>query len=227
MILLSNNLTQHIHSPTHIAGNTLDLVISNTNLTNSHSIKNLFSDHNLVHFHISSPKIILPSITIQFRQFNKIDTHQFISLYTNHYIKTETSNFTSKLELSLSKTIDQLAPTKTKTVILRHNCRWFSNDLSLSKRCLRLLENHWRKDKTVKNHTAFISQRRSYRKLLSETKKAFYHLEIKLASNNPKKLLQFLISYLEQELHVHFPMTHIQHSQPTLTTFFMIKFTSS
>ena len=111
MILSSNNLTQHIHSPTHIAGNTLDLVISNTNLTNSHSIKKI-SDHSIVHFHINSPTIIRSSHTIQFRQLNKIDIHQFIYMYTKHYIKT--SNLTSKLELSLSKTIDQFALPKQK-----------------------------------------------------------------------------------------------------------------
>ena len=65
-------------------------------------------------------------------------------MYTNYYNKTETSNLTSKLELSHSKIIDQLAPTKT-TVIPRYNGIWFSNHLS--KRCFRLLEKHWRKDK--------------------------------------------------------------------------------
>ena len=84
-------------------------------------------------------------------------------MYTKHYIKT--SNLTSKLELSLSKTIDQFALPKQKLSSSDTTAEGSVTICLSQKRCLGLLENHCRKDKTVINHTAFISQRRTYRKL--------------------------------------------------------------
>ena len=74
ILIDSFNFVQHITYPTHIAGNIIDLIISHahSNLTNSHSIKNLFSDHNLVFFHISSPRPTRPIINTKYRKYNNI-----------------------------------------------------------------------------------------------------------------------------------------------------------
>ena len=66
----SFNFFQNITSPIHITGNTVNLIISHahSNLTNSHSIKNLFADHHLVFFHIISPRPTRPIINIKYRK---------------------------------------------------------------------------------------------------------------------------------------------------------------
>ena len=111
----SFNFVQHITSPTHIEGNTLDLIISHvhSNFTNSHSINNLFSDHHLVFFHISSPRPTRPIIKIKYRKYNNIDTDTFITEFSKQFNNTHFSNPVSKV---LSKTLDELAPIKYKFI---------------------------------------------------------------------------------------------------------------
>jgi len=84
----SKGFMQHISSPTHIAGGTLDLVLTLGSVTDSIAVKNIeieadtatTSDHYLVHFEVpvklTKSKEVL-SETKEFRELQKIDINLF------------------------------------------------------------------------------------------------------------------------------------------------------
>ena len=115
-----------------MAGNTLDLIISHAhyNLTNSHSIKNLFSYHHLVFFNISSPRPTRPIINIKYRKYNNIDTNTFITEFSKQINNTHLSKSVYKLETALSKTLDELATIKYEYITKRPICKWFNSEFS-------------------------------------------------------------------------------------------------
>ena len=88
---------------------------------------------------------------------------------------TQFSNSVSKLETSLLRTLDELAPIKYKYITQRLNCKWLNSELSSSKRKLRLYENYWRKSKSLNNYNIFIKQRSLYRTLLKKPTKSYYN----------------------------------------------------
>ena len=52
------------------------------------------------------------------------------------------------LHNSLNHTLNIYAPVLNKTTILRPNTSWYTIDLYRQKRCLRMLESKWKKEKS-------------------------------------------------------------------------------
>ena len=69
--VFQHNLTQFVNQPTHIKGNILDLVFTNSdelihNLHVSSPCHSLFSDHSIISFHLQTAKLVLPSVKPRF-----------------------------------------------------------------------------------------------------------------------------------------------------------------
>ena len=136
-LLTSFNLVQHVTSPTHVHGNTLDLIISpKTNkIVTGHSIGPLFSDHFLIFLTISHPKPTRPLTTRISRKLHSLPIPYFISDIPS--LPTSTS---AEPHTSLSSTLDKYAPLFTKTSIIRSNSFWYTISLLKQKRILRKAE---------------------------------------------------------------------------------------
>ena len=82
-LLTSFNLIQPVTSPTHVHGNTLDLIISpKTNkIVTDHSIGPLFYDHFLIFLTLSHPKPTRPLTTRISRKLHSIPISPFLILY--------------------------------------------------------------------------------------------------------------------------------------------------
>ena len=143
--IMLNHSRCHIHLPTHIAGNNLDLVITDTNHNKLTPFTRLFSDHRLVHFYTNSPKIIRPIHSIKFRKYDNLTSKSFIEILSSIYNNTKDYNINSKLELFPSETIEQLDPINSKNITIINMCRRFNDELSTSKRFLRSFEKISRK----------------------------------------------------------------------------------
>ena len=112
-----SNLTLHNTYPTHEAGNTLDLIISqyDTNIIESYSKRPLFSDYYTIFITINSPKP--PRIYIK-KSVRKCDiTYQY---KFTHDLKLLPLNYANKLKLALSNTLHFHDPLITKHSILRN-----------------------------------------------------------------------------------------------------------
>ena len=123
---ISFNLVQHVTFPTHVHGNTLDLIISpKTNkIVTDHSIGPLFSDHFLIFLTLGHPKPTRPHTTRISRKLHSLPIPDFISDLSS--LPTSTS---AELNTSLSSTLDKYAPLFTKTSIISPDSSWYTISL--------------------------------------------------------------------------------------------------
>ena len=84
-LLYEHFLTQHVSFPTHIHGNTLDLIITPSDYTTLSNIHRdlLISDHYAICFTLAFP---IPHIPIQFTKYRNISSINYLSF--SNYILT-------------------------------------------------------------------------------------------------------------------------------------------
>ena len=123
------NFVQHADVPTHVGGNTLDLVISKSDLnvhaiTTDHSVN---SDHYAVLFSVSTKSPGVPKQTIVYRKWKSIninnlskDLESSLSNVVCDNVETAVKNYNS----ITSSVIDKHAPEKTCIVTVRPEARW-------------------------------------------------------------------------------------------------------
>ena len=109
--LTSFDLVQHVTSPTHVHGNTLDHIFSpKTNkIVTDHSIGTLYSDHFLIFLILSHPKPTRPLTTRISCKFHNLPIPAIICDLSS--LPTSTS---AELHTSLSSTLDKYAPYSLK-----------------------------------------------------------------------------------------------------------------
>ena len=135
----------------------------------------------------------------------------------------------------ITKTMDKHAPLITKTITKRNNTKWFSPQLSTTKRKLRAAEKIWRKSKSNDDLLLFKQQSTIYIRIIKSAKKEYYIDTIKAAGDNIKTLFEISYSLLGrattrilpdiplQSMHIHFDtyfnnkITNIINSLPYLT----------
>jgi hypothetical protein len=80
-IMSTFNMSQHVNDPTHSSGHTLDWVIScsDDDIQSSVDVSVPLSDHHCIHAILNLKKPPLPTKTITFRQYKKIDKEKFLA----------------------------------------------------------------------------------------------------------------------------------------------------
>ena len=130
-LLSSMDLQQHVVFPTRISGNTLDLLIIRT--LDSNIIKEIqpdifFSDHCFVLFSINMSRQKL-----SFRKIKAIDTTIFMAdLSASRLCKDPPSDLEKLVDCyntTLVDLLDRHAPLKTKTVTVRPQVSWYSEEI--------------------------------------------------------------------------------------------------
>ena len=76
---------------------------------------------------------------------------------------------------SLLYTLDIHAPVLNKTTILRHNTSWYTIDITRQKRCLRMIESKWTKEKSSSSLTIYTNLINKHSIDLINTKSMFMH----------------------------------------------------
>ena len=98
----------------------------------------------------------------------------------------------------ITKTMDKYAPLITKTITKCNNTKWFSPQLSTTKRKLRAAEKIWRKSKSNDDLLLFKQQSTIYRHMIIRAKQDNIDM-IKAAGNNTKKLFEISYSLLGRD----------------------------
>ena len=210
-VLSMFNLTQHVKGPTHVAGNTLDLVITRQNcqIVQSCITDELISDHCsiLVNLNLSSPGKMHKRIkfrktrNIKFDKF-KIDVKHFFShklenlkLDTNN--KTLLDNLISIYEGS-NEVLDKHAPEKAKTIILRKPTPWNLEDIKPFKAAKRKAEKKWRKTRLVSDLETFKDRRNELNNHLKDLKRKDLAKKINDNRGNSKALFKIVNNVLHR-----------------------------
>ena len=151
-VLQTYALHQHVSVPTHVYGHWLDLFITRSTCIN---IKTIFptdglSDHQCVTIDLwlqvgsRSRKNI-----ITFRPINKINIKTLHDDLANSDLlikpKSTLCELVNQYNETLSKLLDKHAPKQTKSVQVRPQSPWMSNEIIIAKCRLRYLERIWRR----------------------------------------------------------------------------------
>ena len=122
MIALCFN--QHVSFPTHRAGNTLDLVFTET--CNSIEVKSctpgpILSDHTTVVIVVTKSTQYIQSKLIKYRKLRDININQLYNdLEVSDIINGPIDDMVDELESKLLQALDKHAPEITKTATVRH-----------------------------------------------------------------------------------------------------------
>ena len=193
-LLSSIGLHQHIDFPTHTSGNTLGLLISRT--LNSNLIQDVrpgtyFSDHCLALFTINISVPQLSRKKVSFRKTKAIDITAFMEDLSASRLCQDPPSEPVKLvdcyNTTLAGLLDRHAPLKTKTVTVRPQVPWYSEE---SKRARRRAERKWRTTRSVADLVSFKRHKNHVTHLLKEAKSAFLTDFISQNCDNQGKLFR-------------------------------------
>lgn len=194
-LLLSMDLVQHVHQPTHMKGHTLDLVISRCSdqlVKDVVADPDMPSDHSAIIFHVSIKKPPLVKKTITTRLLKKLNLVAFRDdLYTSVCnIDMSSTSLSSTYDEIFHSILDAHAPVKSKTLTIRPSTPWYTDQLHQLKVEKRKLERNWKRTGLEVHRQIFGSACKNYYSLLNKAKVDYY--SAKIGDSDQRSLFQFL-----------------------------------
>ena len=231
-ILDSRNLKQWINVPTHVAGNTLDWVISHVNadtFINLVDVKDhVISDHFLVSIYTELNKPKFQKKYIECRNIKGIDTRKFKEDLLNsellYHPPDDLNDLTNLYNKTISELIDKHAPLKRKLVVERDSCDYFDENLKEAKRLRRGSESNYREFGSFENKLSYRFYNNKYTDLLRETRSKHIQNELDSVAKDPRKTYNIVNSLLGKETSTPvLPNLDEQTAAQTLSSYFVDK----
>ena len=202
--LESCNVNQHIHKPTHLHGDTLDLILTpdDSSAVSNVRVCDFISDHALV---LSLLDFTNPSVprskTVTFHRFHKIKMDSFRSYLANcSFIKCPGYIASVPYEQytnDLSDLLDKHTPEVSRTFI-KGPAKWLSDSYLLSKAVRHQFQRTWRKDKSPQSVARLRKQIARCNSLVNKDKSNYYRNLVNENAQDSKKLWQLLCSALQK-----------------------------
>ena len=208
-MLDSVGLQQHIEGPTHFRGHTLDLLISrksDNKVLQTSVVNGLPSDHDAI---MGALEFVRPGPsrkTVVFRKLRKIDIEQFKKDITSSLVpdgNKGTSALVDQFNRVLQELLEKHAPLKTKTITLRPQVPWFTDEMREEKRKKRRLERKMKKSGLEVDKQLFKEQCKIYHQALERSKCEYHQNE--LASCDTKQLFRFVNKLCSSDTSVALP----------------------
>lgn len=184
-LLAATDLIQHVNVPTHDAGHTLDLLISDnsddflSSVTTNHDLP---SDHAAVKCLINVIRPPAQRSTFRTRKIRSIDLPSFKLDILDSPLLTNPSDKLDSLVLQYDSTLqgllDHHAPEVERSVILRPHAPWYSDTLRDAKQEKRRLERKWQKSGLTVHKDLYRQQCATYRNLLNSAKSNYHCCQI-------------------------------------------------
>lgn len=205
-LLDSFDLINHIHSPTHISNNTLDLLISrhNSNIISDCSVFDpLLSDHYVVKTSLNfiSP-VRPPYITKQFRKISTIDHCKFSAdilasaLYTTS--PTNLHDYMILFKSTLLQILNKHAPQKVIKVSSKQSKPFITPEIKQEKAKRSRLETKYRKTRALIDLVNYKNQAKIVSQLITNSRRAYFRNLINNSASNPHKLWSALNGFLNR-----------------------------
>ena len=190
-------LQNYVNFETHIRGNTLDLVIGETNssvrITECEQGE-LLSDHHSINFQISVPKDKIWRRTITNRNYKSFDKEKFVTEVLdlhNRNLKNVT-DLANNLEVALKEGLNKNAPETTKTITVRPVNPWFNDELKEQKRRVRNREKIWRKYREIHQFQAFKNEQKTYKNMIIQLRRSALSSKVAEMKGDSKKLFKLV-----------------------------------
>ena len=204
-LLDSCNISQHVDKPTHIHGHTLDVIMSRDadNIIQQVQVGDMISDHHLLLCNIHHPKPHLEQKVITTRKLRSIDLPSFRQDIAKKLAVNEEDSTVSDLlalyENHLTTVLENHAPAKEKSVIVRPQQPWFSDELHQAKSEKRKAERLWRRTGLTVHKEIFKAEKTRYNTLLTDSKCAHYNSRITECGQDSKALSQIMNELLYRQ----------------------------
>ena len=210
----SRGFTQHIDKATHIAGGTLDLVLTRNNITDNLPITKLevetttgtTSDHFLVSFEIPVSGTALTetkSEIKEFRELSKIDIDSFKSDILSSPLNSP-ELFTSlddTVELynsTLTTLLDKHAPVVTRK-FKTNDTPWWNIKCQDARTKRRKHQRAYAKNKTPETTTAYNEACVDASIIIDRERNKFYHKKLDSHAGNPRETYKVINNLLDKE----------------------------
>jgi hypothetical protein len=190
--LTALGLKQHVDFPTHIEGQSLDLVI--TELANGIELLScepgsFLSDHCVVKCVTKIKKENIVSKSVSFRDFKNMDNEGFAKDLREMSITYDTvDEYVNQFENNIEKLLNTHAPIKEKVQIYRTPKPWFSESIVTLKRVMRRAERLWRLHRQSRDYEIFKCARFKYHSALINEKCRTLSGRVLEAKGDSKKL---------------------------------------
>ena len=204
-LLETNNIINHVSSPTHLRGHTLDLILTPNETSYVRNIDVLpidtdISDHCPLIFLLKTarPKATKKYITFRsYRNLNHSSLSRDISLKLSVSEVGDLSAMalTDHYNRSLTQLEEQYFPLVTKQILVKSDSPWYDHTIAPLRRLRRKAERKWRSSKTEVNRMEYLRTRRAVVKRVQQCKIAFYR-EKWAASRGDQKKLAYLANTL-------------------------------
>ena len=197
-ILNELNLHQNITEATHNSGNMLDLLITRRGETEIEAIEVMdvdISDHYMITCKIKSRKPTVQRKVIQYRQLNKIDGKKYRMDIESSLITRDKQNVNQLVQRYngvLSRILNEHAPVISKEIVLRHECKWYSDDLLKSKRERRRLERKWKLTRNEEDKIAYKQQIKVANREIIKAKSNYFCSKINECHNDQRTLYSLI-----------------------------------
>ena len=204
-LLLSYGLQQHVSQPTHKHGHWLDLIITwdNAHLVSNISFHPGLSDHCAITCLLSMQKPQPQLVSIKTRRLKSFNIDAFrgdlaAKLSDRETAALDANTCVQNYELIVGSLFDQHAPEQTRTVRIRPNSPWFTEEIRLARHKRRQLERKWRQSRTEINRQIYQEQRLFLNKLISRAKVDYYSSCVTQCNGDQKKLFKVVNSLLHK-----------------------------
>ena len=191
-------LDQHVNFPTHVHGNTLDLVFTE-NLSKIKVVEctqgPFLSDHCTISCKMSIVKSNIKRAKVRYRKLKNVSAKQLLDDMNIHKIMDSDGNIDELVELlnyEAQKSMDKHAPMKEKMVTQRAKNPWYSEDIREQKRLFRNRERVWKKYKTPETWRALKVERNKYKKMLMKSKRDTLKQKVDACGKDTKKLYKLV-----------------------------------
>ena len=213
-LLYSLNLKQHVTSPTHEHGHTLDLVITRSSESLVEDVQAqaaAMSDHNPLTFSMRVRRPDPVKRTITYRKLKNIDSVQFAEDLQTCSLVTQPAEDLDELvgqyNASLSSVMDKHAPAVTKIVTIKPATPWYTEALLNAKKRRRKAERKWLATGLVVHRDILRAERLTVNKLCAKAKADYYQGKISECAKDQKSLFKFADQLLCKDKDVSLP-TH-------------------
>ena len=205
-ILSDFSLKQHVEGPTHLLGNTLDLIITNhtVNVSNINVDNSTKSDHALIKFSINVDAVTPAEKVINVRKCNNLNSFNGdISLKSVEFVTSAVGhNFNDAINMYKSmcaNIVEHHAPARDITIPFNSQPKWMDTEFKNARRQRRsLYKKYVRSGKTV-DKSIYQNCRNMVNDLSVLKRRQFYAKTIQDCTKSQKELYRVCDSLLDKE----------------------------
>ena len=180
-LLESFNLKQHVATPTHSRGHTLDLIITRIedDLVDGIVVRDpTLSDHFDVHYILKLSRRRSEQHEIRHRKLRSVDMSALCKDLRDSIVLqeniTDLPTLVDKYETELTRVLDIHSPEKKRTITVRPAAAWYNGDIDRERRKRRKLERRWRKSRMVIDRKLYKEQCKVISSLIKKAKENYY-----------------------------------------------------